>query len=75
LPFLKTIAETVEREYYDLETPRRHYPVVVMLKLLVIRCFRGFSYARTTQLLTPEIPLLHPAMLHHFVKHRLRWTV
>lgn len=70
-PVLERIAETIEREYYDRETPRHHYPAVLMLKLLIIKCFRKSSYARTVQLLTPEDPLPHPATLHHFVKYRL----
>jgi len=80
-PVLETIAETIEREYYDQETPRRHYPALLMLKLLVIKCFRKLSFARTIQTLTEEDcanlgislddPLPHPATLHHFVKYRL----
>ena len=80
-PALETIAQTVEREYYDQKTPRQHYPAVMMLKLLVIKCFRKLSYARTLQILTEEDcdnfgislenSLPHPATLHHFVKYRL----
>ena len=80
-PVLETIAETIECEYYDQNTPRQHYPAVVMLKLLVIKCFRKLSYARTIQTLTEEDcnnpggsleePLPRPATLHHFVKYRL----
>ncbi len=80
-PALETFAETIEREYYDQKTPRQHYPAVLMLKLLVIKCFRKLSYARTIQTLTEEDcdnlgisledSLPHPATLHHFVKYRL----
>ncbi len=53
-PVLETIAETIEREYYDQETPRQHYPALLMLKLLVIKCFRKLFFARTIQTLTEE---------------------
>jgi hypothetical protein len=80
-PALESLAETIEREYYDQETPRWHYPVVLMLKLLVIKCFHQQSYARAIYSLTqedwhnlgvsPEDRLPHPATLQHFVKYRL----
>ncbi len=55
-----------------------------MIKLLVIKCFRKQSYARTIRLLTEDdcfnlgaektkagYLLPNPATLHHFVKYRL----
>ncbi len=39
-PALEIIAETIEHECYDQKTPRQHYPAMVMLKLLAIKCFR-----------------------------------
>jgi len=53
-PVLETITETIEREYYDQETPRQHHPALLVLKLLVIRCFRKLSFARTIQTLAEE---------------------
>ena len=80
-PALETIAETIELEYYDQKNPRKHYRVVMMLKLLIIKCFRKLSYARTIQTVTEEDcnnfglsqedSLPHPATLHHFAKYRL----
>ena len=53
-PYLDTIAQTIEREYYAREVPRSHYPVILMIKLPVIKCFRKQSYVRTIHLLTEE---------------------
>lgn len=46
-PALETIAGTIEREYYDQKNPRKHYRVVAMLKLLIIKCFTLTTYAGT----------------------------
>jgi len=43
-PALEIIAETIEREYYDQTSPRKHYRVVVMLKLLIIKSFTSPAY-------------------------------
>ena len=83
-PYLDTIAQTIEREYYSRQVSRFHYPVILMIKLLVIKCFRKQSYARTIRLLTEDdcfnlgaekteagYLLPNPATLHSFVKYRL----
>jgi hypothetical protein len=82
--YLHTIAQTIEREYYPTGSTRFRYPVHLLLKLLIIKCFRKQSYARTIHLLTDEdcfhlgaelgqdgyiIP--NSATLHYFVKYRL----
>ncbi|HQE50650.1 MAG TPA: hypothetical protein PKV93_15020 [Fervidobacterium sp.] len=53
-PYLDTIAETIEREYYCRQVSRFHYPVSLMIKLLVIKCFRKQSYLRAISLPTEE---------------------
>ena len=83
-PYLDTIAQTIEREYYSRQVSRFHYPVILMIKLLVIKCFRKQSYVRTVRLLTEDdcfnlgaekteagYLLPNPATLHSFVKYRL----
>ncbi len=82
--YLHTIAQTIEREYYAPGSTRFRYPVLLLLKLLIIKCFRKQSYARTMHLLTYEdcfhlgvelgeegYILPNSATLHHFVKYRL----
>ncbi len=68
-PILEILDETIEREYNDLETPRHHYPVVVMptpapsssspQRIGTISAYPRRSRCRTEQ------------PLHHFVKYRL----
>jgi len=53
-PYLDTIAQTIEREYYSRGVSRFHYPVILMIKLPVIKCSRKQSYVRTIHLLTEE---------------------
>ena len=53
-PYLDTIAQTIEREYYSRGVSRFRYPVILMIKLPVIKCFRKQSYVRTIHLLTEE---------------------
>ena len=82
-PYLDTLAQTIEREYYSRQVSRFHYPVILMIKLLVIMLQKQ-SYVRTIRLLTEEdcfnpgaekteagYLLSNPATLHHFVKYRL----
>lgn len=49
-----SLAERIEQDYYQMDVPRFRYPTSLMLKLVVVKCFRTLSCAGTIQLLTPQ---------------------
>lgn len=77
------IAKTIEKNYYSPNIHGYfHYPVDLMIKLLVVVTYRKIAYRHTRSKLTEEdlthllpqkttISIPAPSTLHHFVKYRL----